>query len=59
MTRKCLEPTKHAEEIIEAENKKRQALKAKFVTTPEEFMEYKYSNVDSVVAVMDAEECIK
>jgi hypothetical protein len=59
MEQKCLGVTKQAEKVIEAENKKRQAQKSKFVTEPSEYMEHKYSNVDSVTAVMEAEECLK
>ena len=59
MEQNCISATKNAERIIEQENKKRQEQKAKFVTTPDEFMQSKYSSVDSVVAVMDAEECMR
>ena len=59
MELKCLALTKNAEHVIEAENKKRQEQKKKYVTTPDEFMQHKYSSVESVMAVMDAEECMK
>ena len=59
MEQKCVAATKNAEHVIEAENKKRQEQKQKYVTTPDEFIQYKYSSVESVMAVMDAEECMR
>ena len=59
MESKCIPATKNAERVIEDENKKRQGQKSKFVTTPEEFIQYKYSSVESVMAVMEAEECMR
>ena len=59
MEQKCLTVTKRAENVIEAENKKRQEQKKKFVSTPDEFMQYKYSSVESVMAVLEAEECMR
>lgn len=59
MASKCLSHTKNAEKIIEAENKKRQEQKSKYSTKPEEYLEHKFSSVESVIAVMDAEQCLK
>ena len=59
MAQKCITATKNAERVIEAENKKRQEQKTKFVTSPDEFMQHKYSSVESVMAVMEAEECMQ
>ena len=59
MEMKCISATKNAEKVIEEENKRRQGQKSKFVTTPEEFMQHKYSSVESVMAVMEAEECMR
>jgi len=59
MELKCISATKNAERVIEDENKKRQGQKSKFVTTPDEFIQYKYSSVESVMAVMEAEECMR
>lgn len=59
MEQHCVQATKNAEKVIEAENKKRQSQKSKYVTSPEEYMNHKYSSVDSVLAVMDAEECLR
>ena len=55
----CISATKNAEKVIENENKRRQEQKSKFDTSPEEYMAHKFSSVDSVMAVMDAEECLK
>ena len=59
MEQKCISATKNAERIIEMENKRRQDQKSKYVTSPDEFMQHKYSSVESVMAVMDAEECMR
>lgn len=48
-----------AQQVIDAENKKRQGQKGKFVTSQQDFIDYKYSSVDSVIAVLNAEECIR
>ena len=45
--------------MIELENKKRQSQKAKYSVQPEEYMEHKYSSVDSVIKVIEAEECLR
>jgi hypothetical protein len=45
--------------VIESENKRRQAQKSKYDTNPEAYMQHKFSSVDSVIAVMEAEECLK
>jgi hypothetical protein len=55
----CLSQTKRAEEVIAHENKRRQEQKSKFVSSPMEYMEGKFSSVESVIAVMEAEECLK
>lgn len=59
MQSKCSALNGKAEQIINAENKKRQAQKGRFVTTQQEFMDHRYSSVDSVVTVLEAEECIR
>ena len=59
MEQKCLSATKRAEIVIEAENKKRQDQKKKYVSTSDEFMQHKYSSVESVMAVLEAEECMR
>ncbi len=59
METRCIEVTKNAEKAIEGENKKRQSQKSKFILDPTEYMNLKFSTVDSVTAVMDAEECLK
>ena len=59
MTNKCTAVTKAAESVIEMENKKRQSQKSKYSVQPEEYMEHKYSSVDSVIKVMEAEECLR
>ena len=59
MEMKCITATKQAERVIEDENKRRQGQKSKFVNTPDEFIKYKYSSVESVMAVMEAEECMR
>lgn len=59
MESQCAQPTQHAEKVIEAENKRRMEFKKKYVLLPEEFLAGKYSSVESVAAVMDAEECLK
>lgn len=58
MQSQCLPATKHAEEVIEAENNKRKSQKSKYDTTPEQYFQHKYSTVESVLAVTDAEECL-
>ena len=45
--------------MIESENKRRQATKAIYTTSADEYMTTKYSSVDSVMAVIDAELCLK
>ena len=59
MEKNCLDATKRAERAIEGENKKRQAQKSKFILDPTEYMSMKYSSVESVTTVMEAEECLK
>ncbi len=59
MEKSCLSATKNAEKVIEAENKKRQSQKSKYVLDSTEYLEHKYSSVDSVTSVMEAEECLK
>lgn len=59
MEQHCLPHTKRAEEVIQSENKKRQAQKANFASSVDEYMNHKFSSVESVIAVMDAEECLK
>ena len=59
MEKSCLSATKYAEKVIEAENKKRQSQKSKYVLDSTEYLEHKYSSVDSVTSVMEAEECLK
>ena len=58
MQSQCLPATKQAEEVIEAENNKRKSQKSKYDTTPEQYFQHKYSTVESVLAVTDAEECL-
>ena len=48
MEHNCIAATKNAEKVIEAENKKRQSQKSKFVTDLPEYIDLKYSSVDSV-----------
>ena len=59
MEQNCIAATKNAEKVIEAENKKRQQQKSKYVTDLSDYIEHKYSSVDSVTSVMEAEECLK
>lgn len=51
--------TKRAEEVIQSENKKRQEHKGQYATSVEDYMNHKFSSVESVIAVMDAEACLK
>ncbi len=59
METQCVGVTKNAEKVIEAENKRRQAQKSKYILDPTEYMNLKFSSVESVTAVMDAEQCLK
>ncbi len=59
MEQRCLPLTQAAEKVIESENKRRQSAKATYDRTPEDYMNNKYSSVDSVLSVMQAEECLK
>lgn len=59
MEQNCIAATKNAEKVIEAENKKRQQQKSKYVTDLSDYIDHKYSSVDSVTSVMEAEECLK
>ena len=59
MEQNCISATKNAEQVIEAENKKRQSQKSKYVLDFSEYAAHKYSSVDSVTSVMEAEECLK
>ena len=58
METQCLPVTKHAEKVIEAENKRRQSQKQRYVLDADSYIMTKYSSVESVQAVMDAEECL-
>ena len=59
MHSRCVQATKNAEKIIEEENTRRKQQKTKYTKSPEDYMSQKYSSVDSVLAVVDAEECLK
>lgn len=59
MQSRCLPLTRNAEQVIEGENKRRQQFKGSFTTSAEEYMANKYSSVDSIATVMQAEECLK
>ena len=59
MAQRCLGQTKIAEKVIEAENNRRKSQKSSYTTKPDEYMELKYSSLDSILAVTDAEECLQ
>lgn len=59
METRCVDATKNAQKVIENENKRRQAQKTKFILDPTEYLNLKYSSVESVSAVMEAEDCLK
>ncbi len=58
METQCLPVTKHAEKVIEGENKRRRQQKQRYILDADEYIASKYSSVESVQAVMDAEECL-